>query len=72
MDRENGLTIHHKLKSNGSSFTAVANSLEPKVTPQAVWNVAFGLRSTPRIRAAISKAVNEPVEELWPDMEKAA
>lgn len=49
----------------GTNITGIANSLV--VSRQAVHQTITGLNASPRIRAAIAKAINKPVSEIWPD-----
>lgn len=68
MNRKHGLKIKHKLEDNGSSFAAVARSMEyPKPTPQAVRQVAFLVRKSQRIISQLSKYTGWPESEIWPD-----
>ena len=72
MDRENGIKIKHRLEDNGLTFTAVANDLEPKVSPQAVRQVAFQVKKSQRIIEALAKAAGLPESEIWLETKKAA
>lgn len=66
MNKEIGLKIKHQLELNGSSFSIIARKIDPPVSPQAVHRVAYVIRSTPRIRAAIAVAIGKKVSDLWP------
>jgi len=63
--KEQYLNIRAEMVRNGITNRKIAKQEE--VRPNYVYMVLAGLRTGYRIRRAIAKAVNIPVEQLWPD-----
>jgi len=60
-----GIEIRIKMMRAGISASEIANSLG--ITQPFVHQVITGLRKNRYIREAIARALNQPVEKLWPN-----
>ncbi len=49
-----------------TSQTKIARSLNPPVTQQCVSQVVYANQSSARVAEAISKAINIPIQKIWP------
>jgi len=61
--------IKDLLKQHKKTISGIAGELE--VSQPTVSLVIKGTTVSARVRAAIAKAINRPVAELWPDSEAA-
>jgi len=66
----NGFFVRAYMKGAGVNVQQIADQLG--VTHGFVSQVIHGVRTTKYVREAISKAVNKPVSDLWPDEQKEA
>jgi len=58
--------IKQELEKAGVTQLSIAKML--KIKAPSVHNVITGKRKTPRIRTAISLAINKPVSDIWPEI----
>jgi lambda repressor-like predicted transcriptional regulator len=64
-DQERMRNIRAEMVRVGVTNAQIARSAQ--VVPNYVYFVISGKRKGYRIRRAIAEAVNQPVEQLWPD-----
>ncbi len=61
--------IFAEIIRNKSGLTEIGDSLDPKVTPQAVWRVVRGKSVSRRIRARVAQVIKLEVIDIWPQKE---
>jgi predicted transcriptional regulator len=66
----NGYIIRAYMREAGVTVKDIASSLS--VSKPFVSQVVHNVKRNQRVREAISKAVNKPVSDLWPDKQKEA
>jgi lambda repressor-like predicted transcriptional regulator len=57
--------IKKALKARGWNMAKVGRRVRPTVSTTQVWRVVNGVDSSPRIRAAIARALDLPIEDVF-------
>lgn len=64
--------IKKALKARGWNMAKVGRRVRPTVSPTQVWRVVQGESESPRIRAAIARALELPIEDVFASQEVTA
>ena len=58
--------IKKKLGKRGLTQVMIARVVKPKVSPTQMHRVVYGRDRSPRLREAIARALNLPIEQVFP------